>query len=225
MKILIIEDEEKLAGAIKRSLEFEGYSVEVYNDGLEGAEAGLMQVYDLVILDLGLPGLDGISVCKKIRAKKKQLPILIITARDSVKSKIEGLDGGADDYIVKPFDFEELLARIRALLRRSKEDNNAVLSVGDLIFDQTSKNVTRGGVEISLSQKEMGLLEYLMKNQGKVMSKSQIIESVWDNQADPLSNVVDVYIGYLRNKIEKPFNKGATLIITVKGIGYKMEAK
>ncbi len=225
MKILIIEDEEKLAGAIKRSLEFEGYTVEVYNDGLEGAEAGIMQNHDLVILDLGLPGLDGILVCKKIRSKKKQLPILIITARDSVKSKIEGLDGGADDYIVKPFDFEELLARIRALLRRNKEDETLVLTTGDLVFNLSSKIILRNGAQIALSLKEMNLLEYLMKNTGKVVSKTQIIENVWDGQADPLSNIVDVYIGYLRGKIEKPFKNSRPLIHTIKGVGYKMEAK
>ncbi len=223
MRILVVEDEQKLANAVKKSLEVEGYAVDTYQDGADGLEAALNEEYDLVILDLGLPSMDGLEICKRLRSKKKLIPILMLTARDAVKNKIEGLDHGADDYIIKPFDFEELLARIRALLRRPQENRSPVLSAGDITFDPVAKNVTRGKTEIALSLKEMALLEYLLRNKGKVVSKTQIIEHVWGGEADPFSNVVDVYIGYLRNKLEKPFAKSDKLIITVKGIGYKIE--
>ena len=222
MRILIIEDEQKIANALKKGLEQEHFAVDVAYDGTEGYGMAATESYDLIVLDRMLPGaLDGIAVCKKLREQKRRLPVLMLTARGQVHERVEGLQAGADDYLVKPFAFEELLARVQALLRRPELAVEAVLKIDDLVLDTVSYAVTRGGKSISLSSKEYMLLEYLMRHPDRTLTKDAIIAHVWDYDADILPNTVEVYIGYLRNKIDKPFNRPA-LIHTVRGFGYKL---
>lgn len=221
--MLLIEDEHKIARALKRALEQEKHAVDVAHDGDEGYAMLTTEPYDLAIVDRLLPGdHDGIAVIKDARAQGVNTPILLLTALGSVKDRTTGLDAGADDYLVKPFALEELLARVRALLRRPAEQQGTVLSVGDLSLDTVSLKVTRAGQEITLTSKEYSLLEYLLKNQGRPLSKDMIIAHVWDFDADVLPNTVEVYIKYLRSKIDAPF--GEPLIKTVRGFGYKIEA-
>jgi heavy metal response regulator len=219
MRILIIEDEKKIADFIKRGLKEEGYAVDIANDGENGLFLAKTNDYDLVLLDLMLPKLDGITVCRKLREEKMLSPIIMLTAKDALKDKVTGLDAGADDYLTKPFAFEELLARIRAILRKKAEQAQAVkLEVADLILDLTTHRVTRAGKEIELTSKEFSLLEYLMRNAGKVVTRTMISEHVWDIDFDTFTNVIDVYINYLRNKIDS--NSKTKLIQTVRGRGY-----
>ncbi len=225
MRILIIEDEVKVANSLKTILEAESYAVDTCNDGSDGLEMALMEDYDLIVLDLGLPGLNGVEVSRKIRAHKKTVPIIMLTARDAIESKIVGLDSGADDYIVKPFETEELLARIRALLRRGQSSGEVTYLVDDLALNPSSHIVKRGDKELVLSAKEYALLEFLMRHHGQIMTKQQIIDHVWDIDIDPFSNVVDVYIGYLRAKVDKVFPRQSALITTVKGLGYRIGDK
>lgn len=221
MRILAVEDDHKIASAIKRGLSQEGFAVDIEYDGETGLGAATTLPYDLIILDRMLPEMDGIELCKKLREQKIHTPIIMLTAKSSVSERVEGLNAGADDYLPKPFSFEELLARIRALLRRPKEAHSEELVVGDLILNTLSYSVKRGDTPIHLSSKEFALLEYFMRNPGRVLSKENIIEHVWDFDADILPNNVEVYVGYLRNKIDKPFKK--PLIHTVRGFGYKIE--
>ena len=222
MRILIVEDEHKIANALKRGLEQEKYAVDVCYDGKEGMQFALGEPYDLLILDRMLPGVqDGLEICQAVREKGLHMPVLMLTAKDQIHDKVSGLNEGADDYLVKPFAFEELLARVRALLRRPPQSADTVLKVGDLTLDTALYEVKRGNKEISLSSKEYALLEYLMRNAGRTLTKDMIISHVWDYDADVLPNTVEVYIGYLRNKIDKPF-KGSNLISTVRGFGYKL---
>ncbi len=221
MRILTVEDDHKIAGAIKRGLMQENFAVDIEYDGESGLGAASTLPYDLIILDRMLPGMDGVEICKKLREKQIHTPILMLTAKSNVSERVEGLNAGADDYLPKPFSFEELLARIRALLRRPKEAKNDTLQVDDLLLNTLSFSVERAGQPIQLSSKEFALLEYLMRNSGRVLSKENIMEHVWDFDADILPNNVEVYIGYLRNKIDKPFKK--SLIHTVRGFGYKIE--
>lgn len=223
MRILIVEDDHKIAGAIKKGLQQESYAVDVSYDGQDGLGQALTINYDLVILDRMLPGVDGIKICQKVREEKIQTPILILTAKDKIKDRVEGLDAGADDYLVKPFAFEELLARVRALLRRPTKATSDLLTVDDLVMNVQKFEVRRAGKMVSLSSKEFALLEYLMRNPGRILTKDNIIEHVWDYDADILPNTVEVYIGYLRNKIDKPFSKKPALIKTARGFGYKIE--
>ena len=218
MRILIIEDEKKVADFIKRGLKEEGYSVDVAYDGEEGHFQATSNEYDAIILDLMLPKIDGISLCKKLRADKINVPILMLTAKDSVKDKVTGLDSGANDYLTKPFSFEELLARIRALLRKSETATPTELQIGDLILDLLTHKVTRAGKEIILTNKEYALLEYLMRNPGCIVTRTMISEHVWDINFDTFTNVIDVYMNYLRNKIDKGHKK--KLIETIRGRGY-----
>jgi DNA-binding response OmpR family regulator len=224
MRILVIEDEHKIANAIKRGLELEKYAVDVEYDGDAGLGAALNEPYDLMIIDRMLPGsLEGMEICRKVRERGIHTPALILTAKDHVRDRVEGLDAGADDYLIKPFSFEELLARIRALLRRPQETKSNVLEVADLQLDTVNYDVRRSNKAINLSAKEFALLEYMMRNAGRVLNKDMIISHVWDFDADILPNTVEVYIGYLRNKIDKPF-KGPELIHTLRGFGYKLGA-
>jgi len=224
MRILVIEDEHKIAGAIKRGLEQERYAVDVEYDGDGGLGSALNETYDVMIIDRMLPGsVEGLDICREIRAKGIHTPIILLTAKDQVRDRVQGLNAGADDYLIKPFSFEELLARVRALLRRPAEAKGTVLEVGDLSLDTLSYKVSRQGKVIELSAKEFALLEYLMRNPSQVLSKDNIIAHVWDFDADILPNTVEVYIGYLRNKIDKPFKK-PELIKTLRGFGYKLEA-
>jgi len=222
MRILVIEDEHKIANSIKKGLEQEAFAVDVAYEGETGYDLASTEDYDAIILDLLLPGIDGMTICKKLREEKIHTPILILTAKGQLEDKIEGLNAGADDYLVKPFAFEELLARIRALIRRPKESFFGELKVKDLVLNSQTFEVRRGGRKIKLSKKEFSLLEYLMKHKGQVVSKDQIISHVWDYDSDILPNTVEVYIGYLRDKIDRPFPKKPALIHTVRGFGYKI---
>lgn len=221
MKLLIIEDEHKIARALQQGFKQERYTSEVYYDGEEGLAAALADEYDLIILDRMLPSLDGVAICKELRAKGNHTPILMLTAKGQVRDRVEGLDAGADDYLVKPFSFEELLARVRALLRRPHEAHDSVLTVADLTLDPANFEVTRAGQKISLTSTEYALLEYLMRNHARVLTKENIISHVWDFDADVLPNTVEAYIGYLRAKIDRPFDS-PPLIHTVRGFGYKI---
>lgn len=222
MRILVVEDDHKIANAIKRGLEQEKYAVDVAYDGANGMGSALTFEYDLVILDRMLPEVDGIKIAKALREKKINTPILILTAKDKVKDRVEGLDAGADDYLTKPFAFEELLARLRALLRRPQETQDNELKVQDLTLNCETYEVKRANKKIKLSSKEFSLLEYMMRNPGKILTKDNIISHVWDYDADILPNTVEVYVGYLRNKIDKPFPKKPKLIQTLRGFGYKL---
>jgi DNA-binding response OmpR family regulator len=225
VRILVVEDEHKIAGAIRRGLQQESYAVDVEYDSDGGLGAALNEPYDLVILDRMLPGsVEGLEICRQMRDSGIHTPVLILSAKDQIRDRVTGLDTGADDYLVKPFSFEELLARVRALLRRPQETKNSMLKVGDLTLDTINYQVKRAGKTIPLSSKEYALLEYLMRNQGHVLSKDTIIAHVWDFDADILPNTVEVYIGYLRNKIDAPF-KGPNLINTRRGFGYTFGEK
>ena len=225
MRVLVIEDEHKIANAIKQGLAQEKFAVDVEYDGDSGLGAALSVPYDLLVIDRMLPGsVEGLDICRQVRAKGIHTPIIFLTAKDQIRDRVAGLDAGADDYLVKPFSFEELLARIRALLRRPQETTGTVLTVGNLSLDTVSYDVKRDGQSIRLSTKEFALLEYLMRNAGRVLNKDNIIAHVWDFDADILPNTVEVYIGYLRNKVDKPFKKPG-LIQTLRGFGYKLEAE
>lgn len=224
MRILLIEDEIKIAKALKRALEQESYAVDMTHDSDDGYAMLTTEPYDLAIIDRLLPGSrDGVAIIKEARAQKVQTPVLLLTALGSVKDRTDGLDAGADDYLVKPFALEELLARVRALLRRPAEQQGIILRADDLTLDTVSSKVTRGGKEITLTGKEYGLLEYLLRNQGRPLSKDAIIANVWDFDSDILPNTVEVYIKYLRSKIDAPFNK--PLIKTVRGFGYTISSE
>lgn len=218
MKILVVEDEKKVASFIKKGLEEEYYSVDLAYDGKEGLKFALNEEYDLMIFDLMLPLRDGISLLKDIRSEKINTPVLLLTAKDTVRDKVEGLDSGADDYLTKPFDFEELLARVRALLRRNEGRKSLYLNAGDLVLDTQSHKVTRSGVEITLTPKEYSILEYLLRNKNRVISRTLLSEHVYDYHFDSDTNVIDVYINKLRNKIDKQF--GNALLHTIRGVGY-----
>lgn len=224
MRILVVEDERKIANAIKKGLEQEAFAVDVAYDGEEGEASALADEYDLVVMDRMLPGgKDGVEIVQHIRQAKKRMPVLMLTAKDKVRDRVAGLDAGADDYLVKPFAFEELLARVRALLRRPEDTLATVLTIDNLTLDPAKFEVKRGDVHIQLTHKEFSLLEYLMRNPNRILTKDAITQHVWDYDADILPNTVEVYIGYLRNKIDKPF-KGTSLIHTVRGFGYKLSA-
>lgn len=226
MRILVIEDEHKIANSIKKGLEQESYAVDVTYDGDDGFDLAATEDYDVIILDLLLPKMDGIELCKKLRKEENvHTPVLILTAKGQLNDKVEGFNAGADDYLVKPFAFAELLARVKALTRRPKDSLGIVLAVDDLSFNTLTYEVKRGSKKIDLSKKEFALLEYLLRHKGKVLTKDQIINHVWDYDADILPNTVEVYIGYLRNKIDKPFKKKTPLIQTVRGFGYYIGCK
>ena len=222
MRILIVEDEHKIANSIKKGLEQELYAVDVAYDGTEGYDLAASEDYDMIILDRLLPGMDGMEVCKNLREKHIHAPILLLTAKGQVSDRVEGLDAGADDYLVKPFAFEELLARVRALIRRPKEIAPAVLQAGDLTLNTTAYAVKRDDTAITLSGKEFSLLEYLMRHANTIVTKEQIINHVWDYDANILPNTVEVYIKLLRNKVDNPFKDKKPLIHTVRGFGYKI---
>lgn len=216
MRILVVEDEHKIANSIKKGLEQENFAVDVAYDGSDGYDMATGEEYDTIILDLMLPGMDGMTICKNLRSGGNHTPVLMLTAKGQLEDKVEGLNSGADDYLVKPFAFEELLARIKALSRRSKLSHGEKLNVGGLELNTNTYEVRKDGKEIVLSRKEFGLLEYLMRNKGKVVSKDQIISHIWDYEADVLPNTVEVFVKYLRNKI------GKDSIKTVRGFGYKI---
>jgi heavy metal response regulator len=221
MRLLVIEDEKKVASFIKKGLEEEHYAVDLAYDGEEGLYLTETNDYDLVVLDLMIPKLHGWEVLKRVRAKRINVPILILTARDSVEDKVKGLDAGCDDYLTKPFAFAELLARIRALLRREKAEKEPILRIADLTLSLVTHKVARRGKEIELTSREYSLLEYFMRNPDKVLTRTMISEHVWDYHFDSMTNVIDVYVNYLRRKIDKDFEP--KLIHTIRGIGYLMK--
>lgn len=218
-KILVVEDDDRIVGFIKRGLEAEGYLVDLAGNGEDALAMVRDASYSLIILDRVLPGIDGLEVCRMLRRERREHLVLMLTARDSLQDKVEGLKGGADDYLTKPFAFDELIARMEALLRRgSSTGSDPVLRVGDLLLDQTSKRVWRGEREINLTAKEFRLLTYLMSHSGAVISRTRLLNNVWDLSFDPETKVVDVYIRYLRRKIDGA--EEPPLIKTVRGFGY-----
>lgn len=221
MRILVVEDERRIAQAIKEGLEQESYAVDVEYNGEDGLNAGLAEEYDLIMLDVMMPIMNGYEVCRELRNNGKKTPILMLTAKDQDKDIVEGLDVGADDYLAKPFSFSVLLARIRALLRRPTASLPQQLVVGTLKLDPVRKEVERSGQTIGLSAKEFAILEYFMRNQDRVLSKNNIMAHVWNFDSDILPNNIEVFITYLRAKIDKPFNE-KPLIHTVRGFGYKI---
>jgi DNA-binding response OmpR family regulator len=218
MRILLVEDEERLARAIKRGLREAAYAVDVAGDGEEALYQASINDYDAVILDVMIPKRDGFEVCRELRAEGSRVPVLMLTARDAVEDRIEGLDTGADDYLTKPFEFGELLARLRALLRRGQELRPAIIKVADLEIDTRGQRARRDGRLIELTAKEYALLEYLARNAGKVVGRAEISEHVWDESFDPFSKLIEVYINRLRHKVDEPF--GVPLIHTRRGAGY-----
>ena len=221
MYILVVEDDRKVASFLKKGLQEESYTVDVAYDGEDGLALAVANQYDLIILDIMLPEKDGIQVLRELRTSSISTPILMLTARDSVEDKVQGLDGGADDYLTKPFAFAELLARVRAILRRGKPDLPVQLTAADLILDPVTRKVQRSGKEIELTSKEYALLEYFLKNKGQVLTRSLISEHVWGYQFDTGTNIVSVYVNYLRNKIDTGFDR--KLIHTVRGVGYVLK--
>ncbi len=223
MKILIIEDEKRLAQLLKKGLEENSFTVDLSHDGEEGLYMAETYPYDAILLDIMLPGIDGLEILKTLRNKEIDLPVLIITARGEVEERIKGLNIGADDYIAKPFDFSELLARLRSVIRRSKGKPSPLIVINDLSIDSNGRTVARAGQEISLSAREFALLEYLALNAGRVVSRTELVEHIYATDADWDSNVIDVYISYLRNKIDRGFDK--PLIHTKRGAGYLLKGE
>lgn len=220
MKVLVVDDEIRIARAIKQGLEQEGYAVDMAHDGEDGYNAAKADEYDVIVLDVMMPEMNGFEVTRKLRADGNMTPILILTAKDQSRDIVEGLDSGADDYLAKPFSFDVLTARVRALLRRPQEALANVLEAGDVKMDLLQRRVTRAGQDINLSGKEFAILEYLMRNKNRILSKHNIMTHVWDFDADILPNNVEVFINYLRGKIDKPFPQAIPLIQTVRGFGY-----
>lgn len=218
MRILLVEDEERVLNFIARGLEAEQYAVDTALDGESGLSYAVTYNYDLIILDLMLPGLSGGEILREVRRINRKIPILILTARDAIVEKVKNFDAGADDYLTKPFVFAELLSRVKALLRRSSFSQSNLLKVGDLELDQLSQQVRRAGKRIELTAKEYALLQYMMSNANRVLSRTMIVEHVWDQSFDGATNIVDVYVRYLRNKVDGPFEE--KLIRTVRGFGY-----
>lgn len=220
MRILVVEDEPELAKGLKQGLVDHGHVVEIVGDGAEALEYAAVGNFDLIVLDVMLPKIDGFTVCQRLREQGMQTPILMLTARDAVADRVTGLDRGADDYLTKPFAYQEFLARVRALLRREAPSRSAILKVADLEVDPSTRAVRRGGQTIELTTKEYAILEYLMRNPERVLTRDQIADHVWDFEFNAMSNVVDVYIYTLRCKIDRPFRQ--KLLQTLRGVGYRL---
>jgi heavy metal response regulator len=218
MRVLLVEDDEKVSRFVRRGLMDEGFAVDESRDGRDACQRALDEPYDIVVLDLMIPHVDGFEVLRRMRSQGNQVPVLILSAKDGVADRVRGLNTGADDYLVKPFSFDELTARIRALLRRHPDLEQAVVQIGDLEVDLATRKVQRAGKRINLTTKEFALLEYLVRNRGCVLTRAMIAEHVWDQHFDSFSNVIDVYIRYLRTKIDDGF--ALKLIHTVRGVGY-----
>lgn len=223
VRLLVVEDENKVASFIKKGLGEEGYAVDLAADGEAGLAMALERVHDLIILDIRLPKMDGLQVLRMLRQDKVTTPVLLLTVRATIEDKVLGLDAGADDYLTKPFAFQELVARVRALLRRRAEAEPAVLQVGDLSLDPARRTVVRGGVKIDLTAREFALLDYFMRNPGRVLTRTMIAEHVWDYSFDTSTNVIDVYVNYLRKKIDA--EREPKLLHTVRGVGYMLQAE
>jgi two-component system OmpR family response regulator len=222
VRLLVVEDDAKLAGALGRGLRHEGYAVDVVADGDAALVRAAVWDYDGIVLDVMLPLRDGLAVCRTLRERGCWAPILMLTARGQVSDRIRGLDVGADDYLVKPFDFGELLARLRALVRRAPDERPARLEVGDLVVDPATHEVSRAGVAIELTAREFAVLEFLARHAGEAITRGRLLDHVWDENFAGSTNIVDVYVGYLRRKLEQPFDR--PLIRTIRGVGYALEA-
>lgn len=222
MRILLVEDDHKIAAAVKKGLEQETFAVDVAFDGQTGFDLASSEHFDVIILDWMLPIMDGLTICKKLRSQKIHTPILMLTAKAQIEDKVNGLNSGADDYLAKPFSFAELVARVNALTRRPQQRLSEKLTVGDLTLNTLNFEVKRNGKLINLSRKEFALLTYLMQHPNTILTKDQIINHVWEYDSDVLPNTVEVYIGYLRSRIDKAFPKKPVLIHTVRGFGYKI---
>jgi len=220
MRLLVVEDEERLANLLARGLREEGHAVDVAGRGEDALWMAHAVPYDAIVLDVMLPGMDGLTACRTLRTQELWTPVLLLTARDSVESRVEGLDAGADDYLVKPFSFEELLARLRALVRRVPVERPAVLSAAGIRLDPAARKAWRGEVELELSAKEFALLEAFVRRPGQVLSRVQLLEAAWDSAFESRSNVVDVYVRYLREKVDRPFGRAS--LETVRGQGYRL---
>jgi DNA-binding response OmpR family regulator len=223
MRVLVVEDEARMASLLERGLREEGYAVDVASDGPDGLWMATENDYDAVLLDIMLPGFDGFDVCRRMREAGRWAPVLLLTAREGVDDRVQGLDAGADDYVTKPFSFAELAARVRALIRRGPGTRPAALEVGDLRLNPATHRAFRGDVDLELSPKEMAVLELLMRNAGAVVTRTQILEHAWDSNYDGGSNLVDQYIAYLRKKVDRPFSRGD--IETVRGVGYRLRGE
>jgi heavy metal response regulator len=221
MRILVVEDEKKVASFIKRGLEEESFSVDMAYDGEEGLSMAEASPYDLILMDLMLPKMDGLAVIKELRSRGNKAPVLCLTAKDTVEDIVSGLDSGSDDYLTKPFAFAELVARVRALLRRGVQDRGAEIRFADLRLDPVAHKVWRSNKEIELTAKEYALLEYFMRNPNQILTRTMIAEHVWDYTFDSFTNIIDVYVNYLRKKVDRDYDK--KLIHTVRGIGYVMK--
>lgn len=221
MRVLVVEDETKVGSFIKRALEEESYAVDLCEDGAQGLDMAMSGSYDLIMIDLMLPSLPGLEVLTRLRKEKIQTPVLILTAQSKVDQRVKGLDAGADDYLTKPFAIDELLARVRALLRRGPAESPGVLQVDDLVLNPATREVTRGGQRIDLTVKEYALLEYFMRHAGRVLTRPMISDHVWNQDFDTFTNVIDVYVNYLRNKIDR--GRARKLIHTIRGSGYMLK--
>lgn len=223
MRVLLVEDEPKLAAALARGLRHQGYAVDTAGDGPDALVQAHVNDYDAVVLDVMLPGADGFEVCRKLREEGRWMPVLMLTARDKVEDRIRGLDVGADDYLVKPFSFDEMLARVRALLRRRPRERPAILEFDDVALDPAGHTVSRAGKDVELTAREFALLRFMMEHPTEVLTRTRLLEHVWDENYCGPGNLVDVYVGYLRKKLERPF--GRALIKTVRGVGYTLDAE
>jgi two-component system, OmpR family, response regulator len=223
MRVLVVEDEPRLAVGLRNGLEAEGFAVDIAADGVEGLWMAREHPHDVIVLDIMLPKLNGHEICQTLRAEGVWTPILMLTARDGEQDEVRALDAGADDYLTKPFSYAVLLARLRALLRRGARERPAVLAVGDLTLDPASRRVARAGVEVTLTARELSVLEYLMRRSGDVVPKREILEHVWDYDFDGDQNIVEVYVGHLRNKLDRPFARRS--IETLRGVGYRIVAE
>ena len=222
VRVLVVEDTPKMSALLQRAFREDGYAVDVQASGNEAVWMASERDFDAVILDLGLPDIDGFEVCRQLRERGRWMPILMLTAREAVPDLVRGLDSGADDYVTKPFDIEELRARLRALIRRGPSERPAVLTVGDLVLDPAAMTIHRGSTPISMAAKEVAVLEYFMRHPGDVISRARFLEHVWDFARDGDSNIVDVYVRFLREKIDRPF--GVRSIETVRGAGYRLRS-
>ena len=221
MRLLVVEDEKKVSGFVRKGLEEEGYAVDVAFDGKTGLQMAMDGVHDLIVLDINLPGMDGLSVLRELRTGRVSTPVLLLTVRANIEDKVLGLDAGADDYLTKPFAFQELVARVRALLRRQTEAKLPVLRFADLTLDPARRTVLRGGKKIDLTTKEYALLDYFLRNPGRVLTRTMIADHVWDYDFDTMTNIIDVYVNYLRRKIDS--DREHKLIHTVRGVGYVLK--
>jgi DNA-binding response OmpR family regulator len=222
MRVLVVEDEPRLAVGLRNGLEAEGFAVDIAADGVDGLSMAREQPHDVIVLDIMLPRLSGHDLCQQLRSDGDWTPILILTARDGEHDEVRALDAGADDYLTKPFSYAVLLARLRALLRRGGRERQAALTVGDLTLDPASRRVTRSGVEVSLTARELSVLEFLVRHAGEAVSKRDVLDHVWDYDFDGDQNIVEVYVGHLRSKLDRPF--GRRSIETVRGVGYRLVA-